>query len=101
MIKIVEAKTPIQLNQVRKLFLEYETWLGLDLSFQNFEKELSTLPGQYRLPEGIILIAKENKNTAGCIALKLLEDKICEMKRFFVLPPARCAGLLSLLISFL
>lgn len=93
MIKIIEAKTTEQFKEVRKLFLEYKTWLGFDLSFQSFKHEVSTLPGKYSPPTGAIFMAMLNKNIAGCIALRPLEHSICEMKRFFVRPQFRGKGI--------
>ena len=97
MIKIVEVKTAKQYAEIKKLFLEYETWLGFDLSFQSFEKEVSTLPGKYKPPWGSILIALYHEKIAGCIALRPLEQTICEMKRFFVRPQFRGKGIGRLL----
>ena len=38
---------------------ENEQWLGVDLCFQNFEKELDELPGCNKEPERAIFLAKE------------------------------------------
>ena len=84
MIEIIQAETPEQIEQARKLFREYEAWLGLDLCFQGFEAELAGLPGKYALPEGRLFLAFADEKLAGCIALRKLEDGICEMKRLFV-----------------
>ncbi len=84
MLNIIEVKSKEQLDEIQKLFREYEAWLGFDLQFQDFEKEVTSLPGKYAPPRGTILMALFNENIAGCIALKPLNESICEMKRFFV-----------------
>ena len=70
---------------VRTLFLEYATSLGVDLSFQNFDEELASLPGDY----DPILVAYWNDDVAGCVALHALGGGICEMKRLYVRPRFR------------
>lgn len=84
MIEIIQAKTPEQIEEARKIFREYEAWLNLDLCFQGFEEELANLPGKYKLPDGRLLLALSDGKVAGCVALRKLEDGICEMKRLFV-----------------
>jgi putative acetyltransferase len=83
--QIIEAKTPEQIAETRKLFREYESWLGMSLCFQGFEEELATLPGKYAPPNGKLLLAYSDDRLAGCIALRpLKDDGVCEMKRLFV-----------------
>jgi len=74
------------------LFLEYAETLGLDLTFQGFDRELAGLPGAYTRPRGRLLAARLDGETAGCVALRPLTDSICEMKRLFVRPAARGSG---------
>jgi putative acetyltransferase len=85
-MNIIHAETSEQIDLTRTLFREYEAWLGLDLCFQNFEKELAELPGAYAPPTGRLLLAYENDQLAGCVALRKLSDGVCEMKRLFLKP---------------
>lgn len=74
---------------IRSLFKDYEDFLGLDLCFQGFQKELDTLPGIYQEPYGCILVFQEAQEIAGVVALKPLEEGVCEMKRLYVKPEFR------------
>ena len=86
MITIRQVEGDEDVKQARELFREYEAWLGLDLCFQNFEKELAELPGAYAPPTGRLLLAYENDQLVGCVALRKLSDGVCEMKRLFLRP---------------
>lgn len=84
MIKIIQVETLEQIEAARGLFREYEAWFGMNLCFQNFDEEVANLPGKYAAPEGRLYLAYSDEKLAGCIALRKLEDDICEMKRLFV-----------------
>ena len=90
--QLVEAGTPALIAIARELFLEYAASLGIDLCFQNFEQELAGLPGDYAPPRGRLILAMSD-HAAGCVALRPLDPGICEMKRLYVRPDARGAGL--------
>ena len=93
MFEIVRATTPSQIQSIRDLFREYETFLQVDLCFQHFEEELSGLPGRYESPQGALLLALTAGQAGGCVAMRPLGQGICEMKRLYVRPPHLGRGL--------
>ena len=88
-MRIVQAGTAGDLAQIQDLFVEYARELGVDLGFQGFTLELAGLPGLYAPPAGRLLLAIENGEPAGCVALRPREAGVCEMKRLFVRPAFR------------
>lgn len=78
-----------ELEEVREIFIEYAEFLQVDLCFQDFEKELQTLHEVYLPPMGCIILAKQDNQVLGCVALKPIGEGICEMKRLYVRPEAR------------
>ncbi len=93
MLRIFKAETDKDIESARTLFVEYANSLDFDLDFQNFDKELADLPGEYSLPRGCILLAEHKGQPTGCIALRPLSDQICEMKRLYVRPQFRGLGI--------
>jgi len=75
---------------------EYERGLGISLGFQNFNAELSALPGAYAPPDGELILARDLAGAVvGMVALRALDraQGICEMKRLYVAPAGRGQGL--------
>jgi len=93
MIKLHKAESSEQIEQARQLFREYSAWLQIDLCFQGFEKELAELPGDYASPYGRLMLAYDNEELAGCVALRKIDEGVCEMKRLFLRDRFRGKGL--------
>ena len=98
--EFIEARSACDVEQARGLFREYATWVEIDLCFQNFEKELAELPGDYVPPDGRLLLASHNGELAGCIALRKIGEGVCEMKRLFVRDAFRGQGIGRNLVGF-
>lgn len=94
-IDIRPAVFPDDRAVVERLFRDYAESLGFDLGFQDFTRELATLPGKYAPPAGRLLIAWRGEGEPlGCIALRPLPtDGDCEMKRLYLTPAALGTGL--------
>jgi putative acetyltransferase len=92
-LTFAQAKSSAQIGQARELFLEYAKSLGFSLCFQNFDAELASLPGDYALPNGRLLLAEYEGQLAGCVALHKIEDGVSEMKRLYLRPQFRGKGL--------
>ena len=88
-LDVIPAELPEHIEEARTLFLEYGKSLGFSLCFQSFEDELKNLPGAYSPPSGCLLLARRSGQMAGCIALRKIDDDICEMKRLYVRPGHR------------
>jgi len=92
-VRIAQAVGREEISSVRDLMREYADSLGVDLSYQNFESELQSLPGEYAAPGGSLLLACAGDEAAGCVAIRPLAEKFCEMKRLYVRPAWRSTGL--------
>ena len=92
-VEILSPRTAADHEAVKALFREYAESLGFSLAYQDFETELAGFPGKYAPPEGALLLATADGEAAGTVALRKLEQGICEMKRLYVRPAARGSSL--------
>ena len=82
-----------RLPQVREMFEEYQTELGIDLCFQGFQEELAGLPGKYGPPRGALMLVHDGEDPVACGAIRDLGDDVAELKRLYVRPGHRGSGL--------
>ena len=83
-------------EEIKLLFSEY-TGILIEgdpsfkeyLEIQNYDDELKHLEKKYGLPYGRLYLVYYNNEVAGCISLKKIDEKNCEMKRLYVRPKFR------------
>lgn len=87
LIKIKTCSSNSDYTEARKVTSDYIEWLGIDLSFQKIEDELTGFEKMYGPPKGLYLLAiDEEEKTAGGVGLREFAPDICEMKRLYVYP---------------
>jgi putative acetyltransferase len=90
---IVRAETAEQLGWARRLIEEYVAALPVDVSYEHVPEECARLPGEYAPPLGDLLLAMEDGEPVGCVALRPMDRETCEMKRVYLRPTWRGRGL--------
>lgn len=83
-------------QEVGLLFSEYTDMLiagepsfGNYLDIQHYDEEVKHLETKYGLPFGRLYLAYYDSSLAGCIGLRKIDEKNCEMKRLYVRPQFR------------
>lgn len=87
-------------ENLRPLFLEYGAMLGEKggeqmrrcLAVQNYDEELAHLEEKYGEPAGRLFLVRCDGKDAGCVAIRKLEDGVCELKRVYLRPEYRGHG---------
>jgi putative acetyltransferase len=90
---IDEVRDAGDIETVRALFRAYADALPFSLDFQDFAAELAGLPAPYVPPAGCLLLARGEGSAIGVVGLKPLAAGIAEVKRLYVVPEAREAGI--------
>ena len=98
-IQLLQATTPGEWDEARRLVREYAASLDVDLSFQNFEHELEHFSTAYAAPTGAFILAEAAGDYVACIGVRRFADGIGEIKRLYVAPVARGLGLGRLLVE--
>jgi len=87
-----DVEMPADFDLIRRLWREYWDSLGFSDDFQDFGRELAGLPGDYVPPGGALILAMENEEPAGVVAMRRIDDSACEAKRLYVRPEYRGRG---------
>ena len=87
-------------DKIGPLFREYTDMLvendpkfACYLKLQEYDEELRHLEGKYGPPRSALILAAEDGEAAGCIAMKEMDSTRCELKRLYVRPDFRGRGL--------
>ncbi len=105
MIEIVPAQAGHALEHLIALAHEYVTWMVAEIQVQYPELDIreftsehdyvdlrEKFPGEHLPPDGCLLIAMNQGEVCGCIALGRLSPTICEVRTLFVRPACRGLG---------
>ena len=68
------------------------------LDQQGYEAELAHLERKYGHPDGRLYVVLVQDKAVGCIALRRLDERRCEMKRLYVEPAFRGRGIARALV---
>jgi GNAT superfamily N-acetyltransferase len=98
-VPLIQATTPHEWDEARRLVREYAASLDVDLSFQNFDAELQHFTMEYAAPRGAFILAEEQGQYLACIGIRQFSADNGEIKRLYVIPAARGRGLGRMLVE--
>jgi len=97
----IEIDDDAPLEEVKSLLREYPSQIPVPLEVADFEGWLDSLPGPYAPPHGRLLVVRYGGESAGCVALRSLDDETGEVKRLYVRTQFRGRGLARALVQAL
>lgn len=106
MIEIVSAQAGEALEYVITLSQEYVTWMLAEIRIQypdldigeftsehDYDDVRRKFPGDHVPPDGCLLLAMDDGQVCGCVALGRLAETVAEMRTLFVRPACRGKGI--------
>ena len=95
--KSFEVKECLDTEIIKELFIEYSHIEGAESCFVSFDKELDDLAGFYA--GGALLAGYEDDSPVSCIAVRKIDDKVCEAKRLYIKPEFRGKGYARIMLN--
>ncbi len=92
-----EIKECLDTEIIKDLFIEYSHIQGAESCFVSFDKELSDLSGFYK--GGSMLVGYEDEKPVACIAVKKIDEDVCEAKRLFIKTEFRGNGYARIMLE--
>jgi GNAT superfamily N-acetyltransferase len=89
MMTIRHAIFPDDTDLVLDIWREFIANSPVNLDYQGNEAEFTNLATKYSTPHGCVLLADRGGEVEGCVAMRMVTEEICEMKRLYVRPHAR------------
>lgn len=96
-ITVLRAESPTGIDAVRALMREFNRWAMAEIAeadspsiFAQFEDVLAGLPGRHGPSSGCLVLARLQREPAGCVAFYAQDNTTIELKRLFV--PTRSRG---------
>lgn len=96
-VRCVRPGSPAQWGEARRLVEEYAFALGLGVCFLDLGQELAQMEVMYGPPGGVLFLARDGDEAVGCAGLRRLSADDGEIKRLYVAPSRRGAGIGRLL----
>jgi GNAT superfamily N-acetyltransferase len=91
-LTVREATAPRDVDEVRRLVLEYAAGHAATPGVESMRADAAALPGAYTPPRGGLWLARAGEQGVGCVALRPLDSTTAEVKRMYVDPASRGAG---------
>lgn len=76
-------------SEYTNMLIENDSSFRKYLDIQHYDEEIKHLETKYGLPYGRLFLAYCDGETAGCIGLRKIDERNCEMKRLYVRPEFR------------
>ncbi len=92
-----EVKECLDTEIIKELFIEYSHIEGAESCFVSFDTELNDLAGFYK--GGVLLAGYEDEVPVSCIAVKKIDNDVCEAKRLFIKPESRGKGYARIMLN--
>jgi len=93
------AETDHDYEVARALFQEYAASIKINLDFQHFDEELNELKKMYVKPFGGVILAKQEDEIIGCVAIRKINPETGELKRMFIKPRFQNKGIGKFLLE--